>query len=68
MSMEFLDGVTLAAEIAAKPLDVENVLWFGIEIADALDASTDAAETVCSGNSLAAHSAAHLQRTTQASR
>jgi eukaryotic-like serine/threonine-protein kinase len=42
MSMEFLDGVTLAAEIAAKPLDVENVLSFGIEIADALDAAHNA--------------------------
>ncbi len=35
--MEFLEGETLAARLARGPLPLEQVLRFGIEIADALD-------------------------------
>ena len=37
--MEFLEGLTLKHRIGGKPMDTEEVLFVGIEIADALDAA-----------------------------
>jgi len=37
--MEFLDGMTLKHRIAARPIEIEAVLSFGVEITDALDAA-----------------------------
>jgi serine/threonine protein kinase len=39
IAMEFLDGVTLKHRIDTKPMQLEQVLELGIEIADALDAA-----------------------------
>jgi serine/threonine protein kinase/Tfp pilus assembly protein PilF len=39
IAMEFLDGITLRHFIAGRPLDSDQILGIGIEIADALDAA-----------------------------
>jgi len=37
IAMEFLDGITLKHRIGGKPMEIDEVLSLGIEIADALD-------------------------------
>jgi eukaryotic-like serine/threonine-protein kinase len=39
IAMEFLDGMTLKHRIGGKPLEIETVLDFGIQIAEGLDAA-----------------------------
>jgi len=39
IAMEFLEGATLRENMAGRPLDLDLILTFGIEIADALDAA-----------------------------
>jgi eukaryotic-like serine/threonine-protein kinase len=39
IAMEFLDGMTLRQRIEGRPLEMEDVLGLGIEIADALEAA-----------------------------
>jgi len=39
IAMQYLGGQTLGSRILGKPLEIESVLDFGIQIADALDAA-----------------------------
>jgi serine/threonine protein kinase/Tol biopolymer transport system component len=39
LAMEFLDGMTLKHRIAGRPMEMDQVLALGIEIADGLDAA-----------------------------
>src|SRR5258708_4905083 len=39
LAMEYMEGLTLKHRIGGKPLEIEEVLSFGIEIADALDSA-----------------------------
>ena len=39
IAMEFMEGVTLKHRISGRPLELEQVLDWGVEIADALDAA-----------------------------
>ena len=42
IAMEFLDGLTLKHRIGSKPMEIDEVLSLGIEIADAIDAAHNA--------------------------
>src|SRR5262247_701661 len=39
IAMEFLDGMTLKYVIGCRPMELEKLVFIGIEIADALDAA-----------------------------
>jgi serine/threonine protein kinase/Tol biopolymer transport system component len=39
IAMEYLDGVTLKHRIGGRPMEIETVLDFGIQVADGLDAA-----------------------------
>ncbi len=39
IAMEFLDGTTLRERISGQPLDIESLLEFAIQVADALEAA-----------------------------